>query len=189
LEFKRGNTKERCHQREENLISSAKATSWFPPPRGKIKINWDASLNMKREWISLGVIARDNSGSFLGARSVTKQVRADPTMAEVMAALLALQFSKEAGFLDVILEGDAAKVINEINSGPPYPSRIGHFLEHIHLEMGCFRSVVFSFIPRECNNVAHTLAKEASSNCVDNRWLEDMPGCVRSIILRERSSP
>jgi ribonuclease HI len=125
----------------------------------------------------------------LGARSVTKQVSADPTLAEVMAALLAIQFSKEAGFIDVICEGDAAKVINEINTGPPYLSRIGHFLENIHLEMGGFRSVVFSFTPRECNNAAHTLAKEASSNCVDNRWLEDTPGSVRSIVFREHSGP
>jgi len=189
LEFKRCNTKERCSQRAENSVSSAKATSWFPPPRGTIKINWDASLNIKRGWIGLGVIARDNNGFFLGARSVTKQVSADPNLAEAMAALLALQFSKEAGFFDVIFEGDATKVINEINSEPPYPSRIGHFIENIHLEKGCFRSVVFSFSPRECNNAAHTLAKEASSNCVDNRWLEDMPVCIRSIVLRECSCP
>jgi ribonuclease HI len=70
----------------------------------------------------------------LGARTVTKQVNADPIMAELMAALLGMQFSKEIGFLDVIFEGDAAQVINEINFEPPYTSRVGHFLENIHLE-------------------------------------------------------
>jgi len=189
IEFKKCNTKERCSQLGENSCSREKATSWFLPPMGTIKINWDASLNIKRGWIGLGVIARDNNGLFLGARSVTKQVKADPNLAEVMAALLAVQFSKEVGFFDVILEGDAAKVINEINSEPPYSSRIGHFLENIHIEKGCFRSVLFSFIPRECNSAAHNLAKEASNNFVDNCWLEEMTMCVRSIVLRECSCP
>jgi ribonuclease HI len=82
----------------------------------------------------LGVIAKDSNGVSLGARSVTKQVNANPITVEVMAALLAMQFNKEIGFLDVIFEGDTAQVINEINSEPPYTSRVGHFLENIHLE-------------------------------------------------------
>jgi ribonuclease HI len=119
------------------------------------------------DWIGLGVIARDSNGIPLGEKSVTKQVNADPKMAEVMAAVLAMHFSKEIGMFDVIFEGDAAQVINEINSEPPYSSRIGHFLENIHQEKGWFGSVTFSFIPRECNFVAHNLAKEASNNYVD----------------------
>jgi hypothetical protein len=74
----------------------------------------------------------------LGARSVTKQVKVDPKTAEVIAALFSMQFSKEVGFLDVVFEGDAAQVVKEINFVPPYVSRVGHFLENIHLEKGCF---------------------------------------------------
>jgi hypothetical protein len=139
------------------------------------------------DWI--GGICQDSNGVSLGARSVTKQVNADPKMEEVMAALLAMQFSKEVGFFYVIFEGDAAQVINEINSVPPYTSRVGHFLENIHLEKGCFKSVTFSFIPRECNSAAHNLANEASNNYVDHCWLEEMPLSVRSIVLRECSCP
>jgi hypothetical protein len=47
----------------------------------------------------------DSNGFCLGARSVTKQVIADPKMAEVVAALFAKQFSKEVGFLNVIFKG------------------------------------------------------------------------------------
>jgi hypothetical protein len=52
------------------------------------------------DWI--GGICQDSNGVSLGARSVTKQVNADPKMEEVMAALLAMQFSKEVGFFYVI---------------------------------------------------------------------------------------
>jgi hypothetical protein len=44
----------------------------------------------------------DSNGFCLGARSVTKQVIADPKMAEVVAALFAMQFNKVIRFLDVI---------------------------------------------------------------------------------------
>ncbi len=59
---------------------------------------------MLKGWIGLGIIARDNSGFCLGACSVTKQVQVPPKMAEVMAALQAVQFSKEVGFMDVIFK-------------------------------------------------------------------------------------
>jgi hypothetical protein len=42
--------------------------------------------------------------------------------AESLAALEAVHFAKEVGFLDAIFEGDATHVITEINSNPPYLS-------------------------------------------------------------------
>jgi ribonuclease HI len=84
-----------------------------------------------------------------------------------MAALCAMNFCKEAGFFEVLFEGDATQVVKEINSAPPFLSKIGHFIKSIHSEMSWFRSVVFSFIPRECNTAAHTLAKEATRQKIE----------------------
>jgi hypothetical protein len=142
-EFKRCNGKECIELSPEGTDPSLRTTSWTPPPSGIFKVNWDASLNLKKGWIGLGVIVRDCNGVCLGARSVTKQMKVDSKTIEVMAALFAMQFSKEVGFLDVIFEGDAAQVVKEINSVRPYVSRVGHFLENIHLEKGCFLVGVF----------------------------------------------
>jgi ribonuclease HI len=105
------------------------------PPAGVIKINWDASLNVLKGWIGLGIIARDNSGFCLGERSVTKQVQVPPKAAKILAALQAVQFSKEVRFMDVIFEGDAVQVVKEIQTEHHSFSRIGHLLECIHSEM------------------------------------------------------
>jgi ribonuclease HI len=105
------------------------------PPAGVIKINWDASLNVLKGWIGLGIIARDNLGFCLGARSVTKQVQVPPKTVEILAALQAVQFSKEVRFVDVIFEGDAAQVVKEIQTEHHSFSQIGHLLECIHSEM------------------------------------------------------
>jgi hypothetical protein len=59
-------------------------------------------------------------------------------------------------------------VIKEINSGPPFLSRIGHFVESIRQEVGLLQSSCFNFTPREANSVAHTLAKDAFSSRTSN---------------------
>jgi len=83
-------------------------------------------------------------------------------MVETMAAMQAMIFSKEAGFIEVIFEGDAAQVVKEIMTRHPSFAKIGHFTESIHQEMGNFYYANFQAILRECNSTAHILAKEAS---------------------------
>lgn len=63
-------------------------------------------------------MARDNNGEVLGARVVTKHVVAPPKVAEAMAALEAVLFCKVVGFFEVILEGDAKQVTDEVNQQP-----------------------------------------------------------------------
>jgi hypothetical protein len=91
----------------------------------------------------------------------------------------------EVRFFDAIFEGDAAQVISEINSGPPHLSRLGHFLESIHMEKQFLRLCTFSFISRDANSAAHCLAKEAACNKTNRCWLEDIPMSISSIVLRE----
>jgi hypothetical protein len=96
-----------------------------------------------------------------------------------------VQFIKEVGFFDAIFERDAVQVISEINSGPPYLSRLGHFLESIHMEKQFLRLCTFSFMSRDANFIAHCLAKETACNKTDMCWLEDIPQSIFSIVLKE----
>jgi hypothetical protein len=100
-----------------------------------------------------------------------------------------MQFRKEEGFLKVIFEGDAAQVVKEIHSEPHFLSRIGHFIESIHQEIGSFRLVSFVAIPRACNSAIHTLTNEASQNNINICWLEETPQSVSTIVIREQLSP
>jgi ribonuclease HI len=191
LDFKRCNIKEQESSVSEGRkeAQSGKQTCWIPPPDGVIKVNWDAALNVAKGWIGLGIIARDSKGLCMGARSITQQVKTDPKTAEIMAALQAMQFSKDAGFWEVIFEGDAAQVVKEIMSDPPLLSKAGHFIESIQQDMHHFRSASFQAIPRDCNTAAHNLAKKASHNNIDLYWLEDTPLSVSNIIFREQPCP
>jgi hypothetical protein len=115
------------------LIGVPLAIIWQPPPAGLIKVNWDGSINKDDAGmgtcIGMGCVARDHAGNFLGAKSTYQQIVVDPKVVEVMAALNAVQFCKEVGFLDVMFEGDASQVIREVNSGPSFLSRFAILLK------------------------------------------------------------
>jgi ribonuclease HI len=75
-------------------------------------------------------------------------------MAEVMAAFHAIQFSREAGFFEVIFEGDAAQVVNEVNmQNSPNFTIAGHFIEGIQQELTYLQAAHFIHVPRVCNSV------------------------------------
>jgi len=88
-----------------------------------------------------------------------------------------------------LFEGDANAVVKEINSAPPFLSKIGKFIETIHDEMQSFRLAKFSFTPRKCNMVAHTLVKEATCNKVEQIWLKDFPLSILSVVTKEQHCP
>jgi hypothetical protein len=132
-----------------------------------VKINWETSLNKKSGCIGFGCVARDSMGSFLGAKCTYLQVVVDPKMAEVMSTLHAVTFGKEASFFDAFFEGDALQVVQEINAAPPHFNCIGHFVESIKQELEFFRSSCVVHYPRDSNVIAHSLDKEAASNCLD----------------------
>jgi ribonuclease HI len=160
---------------------------WQAPPCGKIKINWDASLNKGMDIIGIGVVVRDSSENFLGGWCISKQLRVDPLMAEAMAAMEAVIFSREASFFYAIFEGDSLQIVKAINASSPNLSKIGHFIESIQSEMRYYRSASFVRVSKEFNSVAHALAKEASCSLRDSVWLEEVPNFIA--VLREQLHP
>jgi len=184
IEYKRCQLKVPGVTLDEVSVPCNRNIKWQPPSQGLIKVNWDASINKNKGWIGMGMIARDSNSACLGAKSVTKELITDSATAEAMAALSAMYFCR-----DVILEGDAKQVLQAINSNPLFLSKFGHFIESIHHEKRNFRSVDFSFIPREGNAVAHALAAEASKQKVNNAWLEELPSRFSNFVTRDQIGP
>jgi ribonuclease HI len=187
---------QRCNK-NENILSYGDLmphlhrprTGWCPPLSGLIKINWDASINITKECIGIDVVARNSIGNVLGAKSLTEKVVAIPKLAEAMAAYKAVVFCKEVGFYEIILEGDAKQVVDDVNSRTPNHDVAGHFVEGIIMEMQGLRQVSISHVGRYANNIAHLLVKEASTKEIDYVWLEDCPNFILHVVLREISSP
>jgi len=95
----------------------------------------------------------DYAGNVLGAKCSYKMQSLEPDIDEIVAASEAVIFCKDVGFRDVIMEGDALNVVKEINSAPPYLSRLGHFYSCVQGSQFCntySSKGSFSSLSRSC---------------------------------------
>ena len=81
----------------------------------------------------------------------------------------------DAGFSDLIMEGDNSNVMRSIISTQLDWSRLGNLYDDIHCLGGRMRRVEFRGIRRTANGVAHSLARFARHLSEDIVWLEDSP--------------
>lgn len=94
-DFQRINNNPKQHGSDEG---EQEPVRWQPPPRGMIKINWDAALDLTKKKIGLGIVARDDRGSFMAAYSKNQAIEVNPVVAEALAALHAVIFCQEQGY-------------------------------------------------------------------------------------------
>jgi ribonuclease HI len=134
---------------------------------GLIKVNWNVVVNKNNGCIGIEIIARNSVGCFLRVRSSTQKIVVDSKLAEVIATLSALMFSKDVGFFDVIFESDALLIVQEVNVGTSPMNRIGHFVDNIKQGLSLFRSSCVVHVGREANLAAHALAREAATHVID----------------------
>ena len=72
-----------------------------------VKINWDVALDIHNKKIGLGIIVRDDNGSFLVAYSKQQSIEVTPVIVETLEPLNVVIFCKEQGFMRAIFEGDS----------------------------------------------------------------------------------
>ncbi|XP_062147888.1 uncharacterized protein LOC133856866 [Alnus glutinosa] len=162
---------------------------WKAPSLGLYKINEDATIDMKNRRMRVGIIAHDYQGLVVAARSLILHGHTDSIVAEAWAALHAIVLAKESGLLDIILEGDALEVVNEINLAIPSLSKIGHFTDDIRLIRHSLRFFRVIHVKREAISAAYVLTKATVFFVRDSIWLEETPPPVSDIVLREYLDP
>ena len=87
----------------------------------------------------------------------------------------------EAGFRELIIEGDNATVMRTIMSSEVNFSRLGHIFEDIGF-IADSQTFSFSCVKRSANSAAHALAKYA--RLVDDEvvWLEESPPPILEVL-------
>jgi ribonuclease HI len=92
-----------------------------------------------------------------------------------MGAIYAVEFGRDIGVQDVILEGDSLIVVKALQAKTENLSPYRHLIEDTRLLLSNFRMAEVRHVKRIFNKVAHGLAREAVKNCVDNIWMEKTP--------------
>ena len=81
----------------------------------------------------------------------------------------------DAGFMELVIEGDNAIVMKSILSPRANRSRLGHICEDVRYLVASLRGMSVSCVKHCANFVAHSLAHYTSKLDEDIVWLEESP--------------
>ncbi|XP_075645747.1 uncharacterized protein LOC142616874 [Castanea sativa] len=157
------------------LESNGHSQVWQPPEGTMDKLNFDAAVFAGMTASGIGVIIQNDRSQVMAVLSSKSQVVVDNEEAEVLVCRKALEFAVDAGFSELIVEGDNIKVMNSIKSAWVDLPCLGNLYDDIRCMAGCLRHVEFHSIRRSANGVAHFLACYARHLSEDIVWLEDSP--------------
>ncbi|KAL8133670.1 hypothetical protein AgCh_008927 [Apium graveolens] len=144
---------------------------WQQPQTGTIKVNTDAALFEHTNSYSFAMVARDHSGSMLGALSSCRQGSINPELAEAIGIREALSWVKSKDWPTVIIESDCLGAIQAIRCSSVNLSYLGRVIDECKNLLVDLRSrnVTLKFVKRSANMVAHFLARYSSS-LADRSW-------------------
>ncbi|XP_059436174.1 uncharacterized protein LOC132169106 [Corylus avellana] len=75
---------------------------WTAPVYNTYKANWDVSVKPVSRHFGVGIIVRDYMGQVCAASCLAFEGRPDPTVAEAMGALCAVEFCRDLGLKNIM---------------------------------------------------------------------------------------
>ncbi|KAK3200780.1 hypothetical protein Dsin_024195 [Dipteronia sinensis] len=105
--------------------------TWNPHNQGIYKINMDVAINSAGECVGLGMVIRDLTGFVMSASSQKNSAMYSPQVAEAIAIRQGLQFARDTGLYLVVVESDAAVVVDWIKNGVRNCSEVDLIITHI----------------------------------------------------------
>ncbi|XP_042964722.1 uncharacterized protein LOC122298944 [Carya illinoinensis] len=165
-------------------VSSRQSVSnWRAPPLNVFKVNWDAAVDKSKCKIGAGIVIRNWEGSVVASLRSPKDSFPDALLAESYGVLKAILFSQQLGLTHVIFEGDAQQVVLALNKPSQDEFPAGVFLSDAKLLLGSFVRWSVEHVSRDCNSVAHVLAKDALKLSEESIPLGEIPSCIHPLGL------
>jgi ribonuclease HI len=129
---------------------------------------------------------RDENGHFIAAKTAWFHGLAQPQEAEARGLKEAIIWLGNRGLTDVSIELDCKQVVDGISNNIGTNSEFGAILRSCKVSLSFFPNFKISYVRRQANNVAHSLARASlsydSSHCHDH-----MPSCIEYIVMNEMS--
>ena len=144
------------------------------------KINFNGAIFAKDKCFGRGIIICDMEGLVIASMATRVPQQLQPIKIEALAANKALEFAKEMGISEVVLEDDFSLVMTALNSKNLGLAPFGLLIQDSLNVSTSFSKLSYSHTKREGNTVVHNLAQLAVNfpNCVI--WMEDVPSDVLS---------
>jgi ribonuclease HI len=177
------------HRRGRSAVPVPTVPWWKKPPAGSTKLNWDAAIDKQGARMGVGVVARNHNGDVVGAMCMTKPHIVDPTTAEAVGAWQTVEFCRQMGFSEIIIEGDSIEVVQALRRGDSCWTSYGTVINDAKRGLLNVPQWEVSHVKRGANVVAHMLAKQALVLGADTVWRGTSPACIQDYVYHEKLIP
>ncbi|XP_021744201.1 uncharacterized protein LOC110710236 [Chenopodium quinoa] len=137
--------------------------------------------------VGLGGVIRDAEGDVVASTFLPFHGNFDVDIAEALTMRHALSIAIDSGFRNVCMETDSLKLHNHLIKRCSPATAFGSIINDIlQLSSSCL-SCYFSFVKRNCNRVAHALAKLCSSFDSFRVWVKEVPSSIAEVVMADLS--
>ncbi|XP_042972768.1 uncharacterized protein LOC122304571 [Carya illinoinensis] len=155
---------------------------WEKPERGYVKVNWDASMDLKGQRMGIGIMIRDEQGEAMVTMCDQKPNVIEVAVAESIALRKTVEICLELNIQRAIFEGDAKIVILAVNGNDDACFNFSPIVEDIRFYFINRPNWSIQFVPRAKNMVAHSLAKNTIAMEEERVWIEEVPDFVVGVL-------
>ncbi|XP_075653331.1 uncharacterized protein LOC142623764 [Castanea sativa] len=110
--------------------------TWQPPPSLVFKLNFDVALFSTLNSFGFGAVIRNEKGEVTAAMAAKGPEVFCSEEAELLACRKAIEFSVDAGFSELVIEGDNSSVMKVISAMQDDHSMLGNVIGDIHYLIG-----------------------------------------------------
>ncbi|XP_074290571.1 uncharacterized protein LOC141617286 [Silene latifolia] len=182
-EERRSSSGKEVEQRRVSKTDQRKA--WKRPGREWVKINMDAGVK-EGNGMGLGVVCRNHEGEVMWGATERRRAEFEVRIAEAEAVLVALRMAKRRGHQYVIMESDCKEVIEALQRRKSGRNEFFAVIEDILELCDGFAQVVWSFISRNSNSVAHELSHFSSIGSKVVFDATSIPRCIANFVIIDR---
>lgn len=134
------------------------------------------------------MVARDIGRAVVMAKACTVINDWDPELAEATVSKLAIAAATEFEWKYIQVEGDSQLVIKALQKKAQRNSYVQLAVDDALASCSLFDHVSFIFCYRECNEVAHRLARWAAVSFCDELWFGECPAWLYDVVVSDVSS-
>ncbi|KAF5454786.1 hypothetical protein F2P56_024425 [Juglans regia] len=118
--------------------------TWEKPERGFVKVNWNASLDVKRKRMEIGIIIRDEEGEALVAECDIKNNVVNAAVAESLALRKAADLCSDLNIQKAIFEGDAKEIVEAVLSEEEAVFDFSSIIDDVKFHFRKYDTLVYS---------------------------------------------
>ncbi|XP_074364595.1 uncharacterized protein LOC141705594 [Apium graveolens] len=181
-EWQKAQQKNQLSSNTPNRSENESQVHWEKPQGGWKKVNVDASVYDGSSSFKIGLVLRDDSGSFIAGLQSCMAGQVSSMEAEVIDVHEALCSIQSLGLGNIAVECDALNVVSAVQKGTVYFLRLG-ILDSCRHILRQRSDLKIQHVRRQANSVAHNIAKLPYLGTVNS--FTSAPSCVLEFVLRD----